>query len=1027
MGRLPALPTPDEPIRLLGADGRPLDDGGKLPIGPANFFASVWNQMSQTYSYRYDEALRKAPQDALAMLRDLSVSAPLHERYREVMQQPWSIKPEKKKDSEQEEAAAVMTTVIERTPYLPLLFYELEQAVWWGRSASQWATAPAIIDGFRRTVCSSHAMINGDKIQFRYDGTPAVYIRSTVAGAKWQRQGATVGDAATLGVENDSGPTVIYGDRAPMLLLDRHFRKQFVISKYLPHDADYFDAEMAGGIHGVGLRSMIYWAWWIKSELQGWALNYMRKVGTLGLLVFPFIDGNPASEAQADTNIKSASNRTALKVPVPPNADPKQLAPFVISPTTAGIQTLIELMDKYYDWRIERAIIGQSASSRSDTSGLGTHDTGSQDATKYRIIRGDCELLGECLTTDFVAPLQAFNCPGTEKRFRLRFSFDVPDPAAKDRMDAAQAAVSIGVSIKADEVRDACGFTKPGPNDESVGGQQPGMAQAGGAAPGGLGMASPKPDANGTAKPAAGAGPVNRIAGMGMAQPTVANGHTGGMGLAAPQNFDFHPDEPRADDGKWTSGGGTATKAKPDIDRGPKWRVSGIDGGENDKIQAVTSRADLRWVVGRDGSWYIHEGHEKNPRFALTFDPQGDESENRKNWRLDDLKHGTTERFRYRDEAHGVIGRRLTQESIAAGVHLVPNDAGGLKGYAFDESKIHRGQPDNAGQFGKGSGFGLHGGHADDAAKKLASAEAFPLGDVFEDVGRQVKASVKSFADKLAAAAHGSEAAEQGVVSEMHKLSEGLEHVMGGTEMAEIAGVGAAMEGAGHVAGHAAAGAHAAASASVAGVVNHFLTEQLPPLKKAVDGFKDWCEKRYGLRAAGAIMASGAAVAFAGRTAYPALNFAPLTQLAGALPGIALAEAAKRAGVSPAIGAAVDRIGGAFAKLPGYSKALAAVNLGIAGSEAVSHAGAKVAGAAWAVPAKVASVAGHGIAKMAGYQDGAEGDLGYETITPEQQVRLGESIAEHLHELYLNGLKRSQAWKAMSEFKGRGQATAAVQ
>jgi len=57
------------PRRLLGPDGKPIDnDDGMLLPHYANF-AALWNAFNRTYSYRYDEALRENYENAMAMRR----------------------------------------------------------------------------------------------------------------------------------------------------------------------------------------------------------------------------------------------------------------------------------------------------------------------------------------------------------------------------------------------------------------------------------------------------------------------------------------------------------------------------------------------------------------------------------------------------------------------------------------------------------------------------------------------------------------------------------------------------------------------------------------------------------------------------------------------------------------------------------------------------------------------------------------------------------------------------------------------
>jgi hypothetical protein len=57
--------------------------------------------------------------------------------------------------------------------------------------------------------------------------------------------------------------------------------------------------------------------------------------------------------------------------------------------------------------------------------------------------------------------------------FAVRWVFDTEKSESGERLDAAAKVIGAGVTLKADEVRSAAGFSKPGPGDETVGGPQP--------------------------------------------------------------------------------------------------------------------------------------------------------------------------------------------------------------------------------------------------------------------------------------------------------------------------------------------------------------------------------------------------------------------------------------------------------------------------------------------------------------------------------------------------------------------------
>src|SRR5580704_4533090 len=105
---------------ILNSSGRPFDDflsrGEVLPHVLS--FAAIWNNLSKIYSYRWDEALRHQPENALAMRRDCYIRALLQERAMPTVNRKWQIVSEDKKDPVQRATAGALTAIIQRTPRL---------------------------------------------------------------------------------------------------------------------------------------------------------------------------------------------------------------------------------------------------------------------------------------------------------------------------------------------------------------------------------------------------------------------------------------------------------------------------------------------------------------------------------------------------------------------------------------------------------------------------------------------------------------------------------------------------------------------------------------------------------------------------------------------------------------------------------------------------------------------------------------------------------------------------------------------
>lgn len=471
-------------------------------------FGQLLNTIWKTYSYRYDEALRNNPADALAMRRDCYFRSLLQERLLPTARRKWQLEVDNPQDPNQKLVRDGLTASVRGITRFARFRRYLLEAEWYGRYGSQgtWEQDPRVKDqatGVPLYVFKRHQPVNGDKIQHQWDGTPAIMVNRAMGN--WPKD------------------SIILGNRATLLRLDRpEWRRQFVIHTYDVEDADYYEGDMAGAVNGIGLRSHIYWSWWMREEMLGWAVDFMQKVGTLGLLIFWYEQGNEQARKQAETNAKEANNRAAFVMPRPggktdmPPGGVEQIAP-----QTGGIEALQDMIANYWERHQERLFVGQSMSGGADNeSGLG--GTGRADFakdTKYQILAYSAENLDETLTNDLVRVAQELNYPWAD--FPVRFKSMVPDPDMADKLDKLTK-VWDRLKVKEEEAYEVTGFTVPEEGDVTIGGVpevMPGVPGAPGQEPGANGkplgglLGDPAPlggllgrgaNANGNGKPLGG-------------------------------------------------------------------------------------------------------------------------------------------------------------------------------------------------------------------------------------------------------------------------------------------------------------------------------------------------------------------------------------------------------------------------------------------------------------------------------------------------------------------------------------------
>ena len=141
-----------------------------------DLFAAVFNQASKSYNWRWDEAYERSRKDALAMTRDCWMMSLFNERRFPVSQTAWHLESEDKRDAMQKAVVDHMTACIQATPDLESMLFELQWAIWYGRAGMEVTWNYETIRNQRSLVCQSWYPVNGDKIQFTWDGKPELMI-----------------------------------------------------------------------------------------------------------------------------------------------------------------------------------------------------------------------------------------------------------------------------------------------------------------------------------------------------------------------------------------------------------------------------------------------------------------------------------------------------------------------------------------------------------------------------------------------------------------------------------------------------------------------------------------------------------------------------------------------------------------------------------------------------------------------------------------------------------------------------------
>jgi hypothetical protein len=420
---------------------------GDLPPGGGGYttpnflsFSSLVQSAARAYLWTFDEALKDNPQLAVLMRNDPVLMGALRARQRMTAQLSWHLTPQDEMNLAEQEAAKVITHIINSIPRFQKLKMYLLEALWYGKYAVEIAYQWRSYRGQQLLYVRDFIPINGDKIRFKWDGTPGFLVYPNYPGPK---------------VPTDYGFA--------------HFvtpeeRYQYIIHEHEPEDADWHQMEMAGSIHGVGIRGRIYWLWWMKQQVFGLLMNYLTRFAN-GLTIFYYNASDPKAKNEAIEAARTQFNRTALIYPRWNSERPDVNKVERLEVGTASQALMWNLIDQYFDPIIARYILGQTLSHDTGTTGLGSGVAKLHQQTLDEIIKYDAINLQETLQTDLVNVLYEYNVPGIPP---AKFEFEVDSPNSQELMMYGQILYNWGVPLDEDQVYRISQWQRPKPGSGIV-------------------------------------------------------------------------------------------------------------------------------------------------------------------------------------------------------------------------------------------------------------------------------------------------------------------------------------------------------------------------------------------------------------------------------------------------------------------------------------------------------------------------------------------------------------------------------
>jgi hypothetical protein len=124
---------------------------------------------------------------------------------------------------------------------------------------------------------------------------------------------------------------------------------------------------------------------------------------------------------------------------------------------------MLKVLDSYFDGKLRTFIVGQSLSSGTASTGLGSGVADLHAETKGNLIKADAINLQETLTDQLVQPLVSYNRQQYPEwpDCKLKFVIDNEETNVKELLDGAKALHEMGVGVDAENLREVAGLQPP--------------------------------------------------------------------------------------------------------------------------------------------------------------------------------------------------------------------------------------------------------------------------------------------------------------------------------------------------------------------------------------------------------------------------------------------------------------------------------------------------------------------------------------------------------------------------------------
>ncbi len=451
MASTPKLKSKTSNTSRLPAPGAP-PGWGQFRIPHVITLAGLMSNIAKVYR-NPDQAWQNSRENARLMRNELAIMEPLETRQRLTALLNWHLEAEDKNHPAAAATIDKLTRILRATPRFVELRRYLMEAIWFGRVAVECRYRWKFKGGQKMLVVDRWKPYNGDKLAFRLDDgehdPDEIGIRITPAFA-----------AST----NLPRERIEATDQGMAYFLTPEERLRFIVHKHMVEDAAWESPIDAGAIHGIGIRSRVYWLWFLRQETSAQLTNYLERVGQ-GFTIWYYPQGNDEAERKTREAAEKQTGENVILFPKPEGDETNAFGVERIEPNAGGIEVMQNLVHEFYDKQIKRYILGQTLTSEADATGLGSGVADIQIDTLHQIVSYDARNQEETITVDLIKPLKEWNCPEA-RDLEVRFVIDTEEADVERKLAAIRQGFDMNLAIKAEDVRSVIGVSKPLEGDE---------------------------------------------------------------------------------------------------------------------------------------------------------------------------------------------------------------------------------------------------------------------------------------------------------------------------------------------------------------------------------------------------------------------------------------------------------------------------------------------------------------------------------------------------------------------------------